>query len=72
MKMIIILFSIVRREPLAVFRGDMTRSDGRGAYQMGPDQTNKLLHSKGHHKQNEKTAYELGESICNDATGLNF
>ena len=35
---------------------------------MGPNQTYKLLHSKGNHKQNEKTAYRLGENTwkqCN-------
>ena len=31
--------------------------------QMGPNQTYKLLHSKGNYKQNEKT-YRLGENIC--------
>ena len=31
---------------------------------MGPNQTNKLLHSKGNHKQNEKTTYRLGENNC--------
>ena len=29
--------------------------------QMGPNQTYKLLHSKGHHKQNENTTYIKGE-----------
>ena len=41
---------------------------------MGPNQTYKLLHSKGNHKQNEKTTYGCGESIskqCNQQ-GLNF
>ena len=28
---------------------------------MGPNQTYKFLHSKGNHKQNEKTTYGLGE-----------
>jgi len=36
--------------------------------QMGPNQTYKLLHSKGNHKQNEKTKKKkvkrLGENIC--------
>ena len=41
---------------------------------MGPDQTYKLLHSKGNHKQNEETTYWLGENICKwwDWKGLNF
>ena len=30
--------------------------------QMGLNQTYKLLYCKGHHKQNEKTAYRLGEN----------
>ena len=29
---------------------------------MGPNQTWKLWHSKGNHKQNEKTTYRLGEN----------
>ena len=28
----------------------------------------KPLHSKGNHKQNEKTIYRMGENISNDAT----
>ena len=32
--------------------------------QMGPNQMYKLLHSKGNHKQNEKTTYRMGENIC--------
>ena len=41
---------------------------------MGPKQTYKLLHSKGNHKQNEKTTYGLRENICKwwDWQGLNF
>lgn len=31
---------------------------------MGPNQTYKLLHSKGNHKHNEKANYRLGENIC--------
>ena len=30
--------------------------------QMGPNQTYKVLHSKGNHKQNQKTIYGLGEN----------
>ena len=29
---------------------------------MRPNQSYKLLHSKGNHKQNEKTSYRLGEN----------
>ena len=41
---------------------------------MGPNQTYKLLHSKGNHKQNEKTTYGMGENICHlcDPQELNF
>ena len=31
---------------------------------MGPNQTYKLLHSRGNHKQNEKTTCGIGENIC--------
>jgi len=31
---------------------------------MGPNQTYKLLHSKGNYKQNEKITYGIGENIC--------
>ena len=41
---------------------------------MEPNQTYKLLHSKGNHKQNEKTTYRMGENICKwcNWQGLNF
>ena len=41
---------------------------------MEPNQTDKLLHSKGNHKQNEKTDCGWGENICKqyDWQGLNF
>ena len=32
--------------------------------QMESNQSCKLLHSKGNHKQNEKTTYRLEENIC--------
>ena len=35
---------------------------------MGPNQIYKLLHSKGIHKQAEKTNYRMGENIANDVT----
>ena len=38
---------------------------------MGANQTYKLLHSKGNHKQNEKITYRMGENICK-WQGLNF
>ena len=31
---------------------------------MGPNETSKLLHSKGNHKQEEKTTLRMGENIC--------
>ena len=34
---------------------------------MGPNQSDKLLHSKENHKQNENRAYIMGENIANDA-----
>ena len=36
--------------------------------QMGPNQTYRLLHSKGNHKQNEKITYRIREIFANDAT----
>ena len=31
---------------------------------MGPNETWKLLHSKGNHKQEEKPTLRMGENIC--------
>ena len=31
---------------------------------MGPNQTYKLLNNKENHKENEKTAYRMGENSC--------
>ena len=41
---------------------------------MEPNQTYKLLHSKGNHKQNENTTCELRKSICKQCNqqGLNL
>ena len=41
---------------------------------MGPNQTWKLLHSTGNHKQNEKKTYRMGESIfkLGNWQGINF
>ena len=41
---------------------------------MWSNQTYKLLHSKGNHKQKEKTTYKLGENNCKwcDQQGLNL
>ena len=35
---------------------------------MGPNQTYKLFHSKGNHKQNEKMTYTLGKISVNHVT----
>ena len=35
---------------------------------MGPNSIYKLVHSKGNHKQNEKTTHRMGKNICNEAT----
>ena len=41
---------------------------------MGPNQTYKLLHSKGNYKQNEKITYRMEENICKwcKRQGINF
>ena len=41
---------------------------------MRPNQTYTFLHSKGDHKQNEKTPYRMGKNICKfcDQQELNF
>ena len=35
---------------------------------MGPNQTEKFLHSKGNQKENKKTTFRMGENVSNDAT----
>ena len=37
--------------------------------QMGPNETSKLLHSKGNHKQDEKTTLRMGENIWKRING---
>ena len=37
--------------------------------QMGPNETSKLLQSKGNYKQDEKTILRMGESICKRING---
>ena len=41
---------------------------------MGPNETSKLLHSKGNHKEDEKTTLRMGENICKRINGqrINF
>ena len=41
---------------------------------MGPNETSKLLHSKGNHKQDKKTPLTMGENICKriNGQGINF
>ena len=36
---------------------------------MGPNETSKLLHSKGNYKQDEKTTLRMGENICKQING---
>ena len=36
---------------------------------MGPNETSKLLHSKGNRKQDEKTTLRMGENICKCING---
>ena len=36
---------------------------------MGPNETSELLHSKGNHKQDEKTTLRMGENICKRSNG---
>ena len=36
---------------------------------MGPNETSKLLHSKGNYKQDEKTTLRMGENICKRIKG---
>ena len=35
---------------------------------MEPNETSKLLHSKGNYKQDEKTTLRMGENIANEST----
>ena len=36
---------------------------------MGPNETSKLLHSKGNHKQDKKATLRMGENICKRSSG---
>ena len=36
---------------------------------MRPNETSKLLHSKGNYKQDEKTTLRMGENICKQING---
>ena len=46
-----------------VSQGNRSRNKNK---QMKPNQTYKLLYSKGNHTQNEKTTYRMGENICKE------
>ena len=46
---------------LRVSQGNRNKNKNK---QMGPNQTYMLLHSKGNHKQNEKTTNRMGENNC--------
>ena len=37
--------------------------------QMGPNETSKLFHNKGNHKQDQKTTLRMGENICKRING---
>ena len=56
--------------PRSVSQGNRNENKNK---QMGPNKANKLLHSKGNHKQDKKTTYRI-EDICKqcDQQGLNF
>ena len=45
----------------SVSQGNRNKSKNK---QMGPNQTYKLLYSKGNHKENKKTSCGLRENIC--------
>jgi len=49
----------------SVSQGNRNKNENK---QMGPNQTYKLLYSKGNHKQNEKTPYKMGGKSANDMT----
>ena len=50
---------------ISVFLGQSTKIiEIKTNKQVVSNQIYKLLHSKGNHKQNEKTAYGMGENIC--------
>ena len=49
----------------SVSQGNRNKSKNK---QMGPNQTYKLLYSKGIHKENKKTTYGLGKIFANNVT----
>ena len=49
------------RQLLTAIKEEINRYKNK---QMGPNETSKLLHSKGNHKQDEKTTLRTGENIC--------
>ena len=49
---------------MQVFSRSVSQGNKNKNKQMGPNQTYKLLHSKGNHKQNQKTTYTMGENSC--------
>ena len=54
----------------SVSQGNRNKSKNK---QMGPNQTYKLVHSKGNHKQNKMITYRLEENICKPCDqGLNI
>ena len=59
---------------MSVFPPDQGNRNKNKNKQMGPNQTYMLLHSKGNHKQNEKTTNRMGENNCKwyDQQRINF
>ena len=59
------LETIKLEENIRVKLLDITLGDDlRQPKQVGPQQTKRLLHSKGNHQQKEKATYGMGENIC--------
>ena len=59
---------------MSVFPPDQGNRNKNKNKQMGPNQTYMLLHSKGNHKQHEKTTNRMGENNCKwcDQQRINF
>ena len=51
-----------------VFLGQFPKAKEKQKSTNKPNQTYKLFHGKGNHKQNEKTIYWLEENICKHVT----
>ena len=53
----------------SVSQGDRYKNKNK---QMGTDQTYKLLHNKGNHKQNKKTSFRMAKHTESDVTNRTF